>query len=116
MLSASPHYDKSTLFRRVRESDLDKQEAERDCYRQINTASLKAHAAVIHMASHQQVSPEQAKVLSLRNLPQCRGISCNGGRLPCRERCNVEMACTAGDEPATLWQRIRGWFYEAAGI
>jgi hypothetical protein len=35
------------------------------------------------------------------NYPSCKGMSCNGGRRPCRENCNppAEMACTTGEEP-----------------
>jgi hypothetical protein len=37
----------------------------------------------------------------LDSLPSCKGASCNGGRLPCRENCNPlpEMACSSGGEP-----------------
>lgn len=32
------------------------------------------------------------------NYPSCKGMSCNGGRRPCRENCNPpEMACYHDD-------------------
>lgn len=53
---------------------------------------------------------ERAQVIaeSFRHFAQCRGMSCEQGDKPCRDRCNVEMACAGDDEP-TFWQRIQRW-------
>lgn len=48
---------------------------------------------------------ENARVLaeSVEHFAGCRGSSCRQGRLPCREACIPEMACTAGDDPPSYF-------------
>lgn len=96
------------------EAALDMREAERDCYRQL-TSTMRGRAVVIQMASHGSIGKERASEMAWRDsMPGCRGNSCRQGRMPCRERCNAEMACVGGGdapEPRTptlsIWTRLR---------
>lgn len=109
------------LHRRVTDCDLSQRAAERGMrdteaafyLRTHRVLPVVAHAAVIDMASHQRAGREHANVIAWREqAPQCRGVSCRQGRMPCRERCGAlaEMAC-AEPEPdmPSLWCRLLAW-------
>lgn len=76
--------------------------------------AVQAHAAVVQMASHQNIGRERAEVIAWREQEHrvCHGLSCNQHRRPCTEGCPTlaEMAC-AEPEPdmPSLWRRLWAW-------
>lgn len=82
------------------ESSLDQREAERDCYRQLATAT-----DIDQRNGGRHIETNRVIPLHLRG---CKGASCGQGDHPCTEGC-LEMACTAGDDNPNLsaWTRAR---------
>lgn len=57
---------------------------------------LPGHVITEELAElHDRTFWRGCKAALVDGLPQCRGLSCNGGREPCTDRCGAEMA--AGD-------------------
>lgn len=77
----------STQPRRVTENDLRKMRSEHDAY----------HAMHAEATRQERLMSVVGRV-PLELVRSCRGESCRQGRMPCRENCGAEMACTSGED------------------
>lgn len=74
--TAFPHYDRECLYAPLRNAD-----------------ELPGHVKTEALAElHDRTFWRGCKAALVGGLPQCRGLSCNGGRAPCTDRCGSEMA------------------------
>lgn len=90
-----------------------------------NAESLRAGLADARMqqladeeTAHRRTVLESVQHMLVGDVPSCKGHSCHGARLPCRENCNPlpEMACTAGEEPPMPWWTPSGALFAAVAV
>jgi hypothetical protein len=97
MLSASPHYSRECLLTAITGRTTPEQAALHAAQDDVgewateHAANLRAGVADARVYDLAERERKQRLLESVTHLRGCRGLSCQQGRQPCRDRCHAEM-------------------------